>query len=189
MTKMIASTATGLLAISLLASDATPRTGEAVGQDDHPLTLKVIRTDQEGMAYYQGIALKNDSYRFSEQARRTVLESTLADFDVERDDRGHLAGFHLLMRAEPERRLPAPEGGQAAALPGSRSTSYLDIDGDSVLDVMVKSGPGLSETSILHEDRWVRVNNRKGKIVVGSKARSDDGTDYVFIRGGWTKTR
>jgi hypothetical protein len=34
MTKMIASTATGLLAICLLASDATPRTGEAVGQDD-----------------------------------------------------------------------------------------------------------------------------------------------------------
>jgi hypothetical protein len=33
------------------------------------------------------------------------------------------------------------------------------------------------------------VNNQKGKIVVGSKARSDDGTDYVFIRGGWTKTR
>jgi hypothetical protein len=78
---------------------------------------------QEGWAYYQGIALKNDSYRFSEQARRTVLESTLADFDVERDDRGHLAGFHLLVRAEPERWLPSPEGGQAAALPGSWSTS------------------------------------------------------------------
>jgi hypothetical protein len=89
---------------------------------------------QDGGAYYQRIALKNDSYRFSERARRTVVESTLADLDVERDDRGHLAGFHVLVRAEPERWLPAPEGGQAAALPGSRSTSYLDIDGDSVLD-------------------------------------------------------
>jgi hypothetical protein len=50
MTKIIASTATGLLAISLLASTAAPRTGEALAQDKHPLALKVIRTDQEGGA-------------------------------------------------------------------------------------------------------------------------------------------
>ena len=64
MTKIIVSTATGLLAISLLASAATPRNGEAAGQDDHPLTLKVIRTNEEGGAYYQGIAPRTTAIGF-----------------------------------------------------------------------------------------------------------------------------
>ena len=177
-----------LLAAAFLTTVAVLRTAARAEPDDRTAVLKVVRSDQDGGMYYQNLALKNDQYRFFERGRTTQPKSTLADMDLKRDGMGRLASFSLVLRAEPERLLPAPPNSQAVALPGSRWAVYFDIDGDSTIDVMVKTGPNLQETKILYQDRWVRVNNRKTGLTLASDARGDDGTNYIFAGGVWKKS-
>ncbi len=152
---------------------------------DARMPLKVVRVMDDGRVYYQTVGLRGAEFRFSEDRKQVECEGELVHFSYDRDAKGHLTEFRLGLRAQPQVWLPAPENSQAAALPGSRSTGYYDIDGDSELDVRIRQGPGLQETAVLHEDRWVKVGNTKTKIGVGTIAYALDGQRFRFEKGKW----
>ena len=111
----------------------------------------------------------------------------------------HCSFRETLRRGQPRRGLqPSRSSGRliamlakrrnwsrATALPGSRSTSYADLDGDSEFDFRVKIGPGLQESSILYNEGWVKVGNSKTKTRVGTICHALDGRKFRFENGKW----
>jgi enterochelin esterase-like enzyme len=150
-----------------------------------PLRPRVVRTMDDGRVYYQGVALNGATFRFSEDRKRIECESEIVDFAYDRNAEGSVTEFSVAVRAVPQVWLPSPPQSQAAALPGSRSTSYADLDGDSELDFRIKRGPGLQETAILYEDGWITVGNSKGKTGAGTIVRALDGRSFRFGSGKW----
>jgi hypothetical protein len=179
--KNIGVSGAGLAFILGLAAASQTRSSEA----PEPLRPKIVRTMDDGRVYYEHIALKGATVQFSEDPKRVECESEIVDFAYDRNAEGRVTEFRVVVRAQPQVWLPAPAGSQAAALPGSRSTSYADLDGDSELDFRIKRGPGLEETSILYHDGWVTVGNSKGKTGVGTIVRALDGRSFRFEAGKW----
>jgi len=141
-----------------------------------------------GVSLLAGMIAASMAAGVTDSSEPTVVEShgRLLDYQLTVDPRGALTRAWMLLRAEPEKTLPAPAGGQASSLPGSRWTVYTDIDGDSVFDAMVKVGPNQQETCILYRNTWITVGNQMAKFTLGSTARAEaDGKQYVFKEHAW----
>lgn len=78
--------------------------------------------------------------------------------------------------------------GRSSIPPKSNVTLYEDLNGDSVLDTMIKMGPQIYSTYILHKNTWTEVNHSVSPWSI----RAADGvysyetkTRYVFKSGAW----
>ena len=157
---------------------------EARDADDY-LRPKVVRTQDDGRVYYQHIILKNTGFQFSETEKMLTCYSDLFDYDISKDKDNHLTNFRLYLKADSKdlyRSMP----GRGSLIPLLNSTSYQDLNGDSVLDTMSKSGPQGSSTSILYKNTWLEVYGDKRGLAVGRSAFSiHTKTTYVFKGSGW----
>lgn len=70
-------------------------------------------------------------------------------------------------------------------------TVYIDLDGDSELDVMVKRAPGKNDRAhILLDDKWTPVKEFDKQWIFVNQARSLDGkVTYRFGNRKWTTGR
>lgn len=157
---------------------------------EQELQPKVARTQDDGGVFYQRISLKNDNIQFFERGKSLNSYGRYVDYTVGQDDAGHLTGFHLTLSADAntQQRYQSTPGGQSL-LPLFNSTSYQDLDGDSVLDTMIKNGPQGSGCYILYQNKWTEVRRYMTGLAADRPALSPDGkTKYVFLKGHWETT-
>ncbi len=168
-----------------VATASAPTT--ATPTEEPTVRPKVVRIQTDGGKFYQRIDLGQANFKFFERPRQIKGWSRLLDFSFFLNDANALSRFQMILRAEGEKYSPAPIGGQAVGVPASRWTVYNDLDGDTVLDTMLKVGPGLHETYILHENAWIRVGSSKAKMLRTHSL--PDRIPYSFKDGKWQKER
>jgi hypothetical protein len=154
---------------------------------DNNLHPKVVRSQDNGWVYYQRIILNNASFQFLENKKTLSCYSNFVDYDVSEDEENHLSNFRLHLQSSSERAFRS-EPGRGSLIPLSNSTLYQDLNGDSVLDTMIKHGPQGHGSYILYKDAWVQVNNSKMGFAIGRAVFANQTkTTYIFNKNAWEK--
>jgi len=148
----------------------------------HP---QIVRSQDDGRVYYQQIILKNSAFHFSENQKSLSCFSDLFNYDFTKDEKNNLARFRLNLQANTEQvHQTVPGSGSSIAL--SNSTLYQDLNGDSVLDTMVKHGPQGHGRYILYKNSWIHVNDSMVGFAIGSRVISiESKVGYVFVKNEW----
>lgn len=142
----------------------------------------LIHVDAENFPH--SVILKNGTFGFSEHGESLRCSSNLVDFDLKLKDGDQLENFSMILRIEPAQYLDVP--GRPAYYPLTKKTVYNDLDGDSVLDTMVKIGPKFQETYILSNNTWIQGENSRVLWKFRKKVRAvNTGETYIFDNGGW----
>jgi hypothetical protein len=135
---------------------------------------------------YEPIALKEGSLKIQESNEHLSLQNEFFDFDVKRD-KNHLTEFDLRLEADSNQPLHFNPGKevQHPFTPLSNSTTYSDLNGDSVLDTMIQRGPNKLSCFIMYHDTWVKVNNYMNGFASKTAYSRFNNTSYVFSPDGW----
>ena len=129
------------------------------------------------------ITAKSDqTHAFSNQAEGST---NLVDYDVQHDATGRLTRLWLALYTDPKRMFVLAPGEQTA-IPQAAQTVYEDLNGDSVLDTMVQSGPNGTRSYILYRNSWVLVGTYMSGFEIGRPVFSfDRKTKYIFVNNQW----
>jgi len=173
-----------IIALSLLIAWGCSRAGVTPTSD---LKLQVVRVQNDGGKHYQKIRIGDEQFSFFERGRELRCRSNSLAFRVFKDKDGSLSSFNVLVRQDhPVTYKSPPHPSQSLGKPLTSRTAYHDLDGDTVLDTMVKIGPDLHEAYILHHNTWLHVRNSKVKWEYRKSVMDVKGErKYAFQDGKW----
>ena len=174
-------------------ASAPPQKGppQPEAYDDARATLPIKRaqTDNEGkpVLIYTPLALRGAYFSFIEREGSVSAEGTLLDFSIHQTEAYKLKSATITLRPKPTQYETAPPSGQVAAYQITNATTYTDLNGDSILDIMVQYIHPHTKKFILLTDRWVQVNP------YGKKSRDEhpelvtglSGEKYKFEDSAW----
>jgi hypothetical protein len=161
----------------------------AYDDDRATLPIKRAQTDSQGkpVLIYTPLALKGAYFSFIEREGNVSAEGTLFDFSIHQTEAYKLKSATITLRPELIRYEAAPPGGSVAEYHITNATTYTDLNGDSILDIMVQYIHPHTKKFILLTNQWVQVKP------YGKKSRDEhpelvtglSGEKYEFADSGW----
>ena len=161
----------------------------AYDDDRATLPIKRAQKDSEGkpVLIYTPLALRGAYFSFIEREGNVSAEGTLLDLSIQQSEAYKLKNATITLRPEPIRYEAAPPGGQVGAYQVTNETTYTDLNGDSILDIMVQYTHPHTKKFILLGNQWIQVKP------YGMKRRDEhpelvtdlSGEKYIFEDSAW----
>ena len=179
------STAAVLGTLVATGADCVTRSAYKTATSAPPVSRSFYVPDAgKTQVHYHPLQFQNAQFTFGEQGNRLWADSELLEFTLKRDDTNHLQRFTLTLQPEPVRYSSGEPGAQAMRLE-TPTTTYEDMNGDSILDVMIQHRPENSRAFILSNNQWIEIRPLSKAGIDLRQVKALSGIVYKFKDPEW----